>query len=198
MRYPKYVDGLIDCFMRYPGIGFKTAERLALYTINNLSLENRETFIKALDDVKNVKECQICGSLSDEDICSICSDPTRNDDTIIVVCDVKDVLAIEKTNAYRGKYHVLKGLLNPIDGIGPKDIRIKELLLRLKDKKIKEIILALSATLEGEQTSMYIAKLLKDTGIKVTKLAHGLPVGSNLEYADEVTLLKAIEGRRDI
>lgn len=198
MQYPKAVDDLIDSFLKYPGIGLKTAERLALFTINNLEEDERELFAKALDKAKDIKECQICGMLSDYDTCSICSDNSRKDDIIIVVSDIKDVIAIEKTNSFRGRYHILKGLLNPMDGIGPKDIRLKELVMRLQKTDTKELILALNATLEGEQTSMYIARLLKDSGIKITKLAHGLPVGANLEYADEVTLLKAIEGRRDI
>lgn len=198
MQYPKPVNDLIDSFLKYPGIGLKTAERLALFTINNLEEDERDLFSTALDKSKDVKECKICGMLSDNDLCSICSDVARKDDIIIVVSDIKDVIAIEKTNSFSGKYHILKGLLNPMDGIGPKDIRLKELVLRLQKTDTKELILALNATLEGEQTSMYIARLLKDSGIKITKLAHGLPVGANLEYADEVTLLKAIEGRRDI
>lgn len=199
MRYPKAITELIECFSRYPGIGPKTAERLALHTVNKIKPEDAEKFSKALIDAKETLfQCPVCGNITDIDPCYICSDDSRDISSLLVVEEAKDVIILEKMNQYRGKYHVLNGVISPIDGIGPDDINLKSLIIRLQDENIKELILALNASLEGESTSMYISRLLSETNIKVTKLAHGLPVGGDLQYADEVTLLRALEGRREI
>ncbi|XMB86236.1 recombination mediator RecR [Mycoplasmatota bacterium WC44] len=199
MRYPKAILELIECFSKYPGIGPKTAERLALHTVNKINQKDAEKFAKALVDAKETLfQCPMCGNITDVDPCYICSDDSRDISSLLVVEEAKDVIILEKMNQYKGKYHVLNGVISPIDGIGPDDINLKSLILRLQDENIKELILALNASLEGESTSMYISRLLSETNIKVTKLAHGLPVGGDLQYADEITLLRALEGRREI
>ncbi|MGG1575842.1 recombination mediator RecR [Fictibacillus sp. NRS-1165] len=198
MHYPEPISKLIDSFMKLPGIGPKTAVRLAFFV-----LEMREDdvldFGRALVNAKrNLIYCSNCFHITDRDPCMICDDSSRDRTTICVVHDSKDVIAMEKMKDFRGLYHVLHGSISPIEGIGPEDIKIAELLKRLADDSIQEIILATDPNIEGEATAMYIARLLKPTGIKVTRIAHGLPVGGDLEYADEVTLSKAMEGRREI
>ncbi|MCK6255097.1 recombination mediator RecR [Fictibacillus sp. KIGAM418] len=198
MHYPEPISKLIDSFMKLPGIGPKTAVRLAFFV-----LEMREDdvldFGRALVNAKrNLIYCTNCFHITDRDPCMICDDSSRDRTTICVVHDSKDVIAMEKMKDFRGLYHVLHGSISPIEGIGPEDIKIAELLKRLSDDTIQEIILATDPNIEGEATAMYIARLLKPTGIKVTRIAHGLPVGGDLEYADEVTLSKAMEGRREI
>ncbi|MCQ6268807.1 recombination mediator RecR [Fictibacillus sp. WQ 8-8] len=198
MHYPEPISKLIDSFMKLPGIGPKTAVRLAFFV-----LEMREDdvldFGRALVNAKrNLIYCTNCFHITDRDPCMICDDSSRDRTTICVVHDSKDVIAMEKMKDFRGLYHVLHGSISPIEGIGPEDIKIAELLKRLSDDNIQEIILATDPNIEGEATAMYIARLLKPTGIKVTRIAHGLPVGGDLEYADEVTLSKAMEGRREI
>ncbi|MDN4076288.1 recombination mediator RecR [Fictibacillus terranigra] len=198
MHYPEPISKLIDSFMKLPGIGPKTAVRLAFFV-----LEMREDdvldFGRALVNAKrNLIYCSNCFHITDRDPCMICDDSSRDRTTICVVHDSKDVIAMEKMKDFRGLYHVLHGSISPIEGIGPEDIKIAELLKRLADDTIQEIILATDPNIEGEATAMYIARLLKPTGIKVTRIAHGLPVGGDLEYADEVTLSKAMEGRREI
>ncbi|SFF16334.1 DNA replication and repair protein RecR [Bacillus sp. OV194] len=198
MHYPEPISKLIDSFMKLPGIGPKTAVRLAFFV-----LEMREDdvldFGRALVNAKrNLIYCTNCFHITDRDPCMICDDSSRDRTTICVVHDSKDVIAMEKMKDFRGLYHVLHGSISPIEGIGPEDIKIAELLKRLSEDTIQEIILATDPNIEGEATAMYIARLLKPTGIKVTRIAHGLPVGGDLEYADEVTLSKAMEGRREI
>ena len=196
--YPEPIRKLIDEFRMLPGVGPKTAQRLAFFV---LSLEEVkvEGFANALIDAKQkIHTCDKCCNLTDTTTCQICSDLTRDPSVICVVERPEDVLAMEKTREFKGYYHVLGGVISPMEGIGPNDIRIKELLIRLGDEKIKEVVVATNSDLEGEATSIYLSKLIRPLSIKVTRLAHGLPVGGDLEYADEVTLARAFEGRREI
>jgi len=199
VKYPKPIIDLIESFSKYPGIGPKSAERLTLYTINKLDDEAVEAFANALVKAKSdLFHCSVCGNITDVEPCGICRDEHRDDSTLLVVEEAKDILIMEKMNRFRGRYHVLNGVISPIDGVGPDDINLKSLMSRLKNNNIKELILALNASIEGESTAMYISRLLKETDIMVTKLAHGLPVGGDLQYADEVTLQRALEGRREV
>lgn len=192
------IEKLIESFERLPSIGNKTAVRLAFYMLN-ASKEETDNFIKSIQDAKNnLKLCSKCYNISDTDPCEICSNPSRDQSKICVVEDVKDVVAIEKIHEYKGLYHVLHGTISPMDGIGPEDIKIKELLARLMDGTVKEVILATNPKVEGEATAMYISKLIKPMGITTTRLAHGIPVGGDLEYTDEFTLGKAFEGRTEL
>lgn len=198
MQYPEPIAKLMEGFMRLPGIGPKTASRLAFYVLN-MKEDQVLDFAKALVNAKrNLMYCSVCHNITDTDPCRICDDQKRDRTTICVVQDAKDVIAMEKMKEYFGLYHVLCGAISPMDGIGPEDIKIPELLKRLHDDTVQEIIIATNPNIEGEATAMYISRLIKPTGIKVTRIAHGLPVGGDLEYADEVTLSKAIEGRREI
>ncbi|GAD15213.1 recombination protein RecR [Geobacillus kaustophilus GBlys] len=184
--------------MKLPGIGPKTAARLAFHVLA-MKEDTVLEFAKALVDVKrHIHYCTICGHITDTDPCYICKDERRDRTTICVVQDPKDVIAMERMKEYNGLYHVLHGAISPMEGIGPEDIKIAELLTRLQDETVQEVILATDPNIEGEATAMYISRLLKPTGIKVTRIAHGLPVGGDLEYADEVTLSKALEGRREL
>lgn len=196
--YPEPISKLMDSYMKLPGIGEKTASRLAFYTVN-MREEDVTNFAKALISVqRDLTYCSICGNMTEDDPCVICSDETRDKSTILVVEQAKDVLSMERMSEYKGVYHVLHGILSPIEGTGPEDIDISELIKRLQADEVEEVIIATNATAEGEATAMYLSKLIKPSGIKVTRLAHGLSVGSDIEYADEVTLLKAVEGRREI
>ena len=189
---------LIEQFAKLPGIGRKTATRLAFYVLNS-STQDAKAFAEAIINAKEkVKCCKICQNITDNDVCSLCESPKRDKSVICVTESPKDVISIEKTNEYHGLYHVLHGAISPMDNIGPNDIKIPELLERLKGDEVKEVIMATNPTIEGEATAMYIAKLIKPFGIKVTRIAHGIPVGGDLEYADEVTLTKAMEGRREM
>jgi recombination protein RecR len=194
--YARPLARLIKELSRLPGIGTKSAQRLAFYI---LSLDKREVTDLAsaiLEAKENLKYCGICGNLTDQDPCILCEDKGRDEKIICVVESPKDVVAIEKTREYKGGYHVLHGAISPMDGIGPEDINIKALILRLQNSNVEEVILATNPNIEGEATAMYIAKLIKPSGIKVTRIAHGIPVGGDLDYSDEVTLIKALEGRR--
>lgn len=198
MHYPEPISKLIDSFMKLPGIGPKTAQRLAFYTLG-MKEDDVVKFAKALVDVKReLTYCSICGHITEKDPCYICEDKQRDRSIICVVEDDKDVIAMEKMREYKGLYHVLHGSISPMDGIGPEDINIPTLIDRLKDEEVKELILAMNPNLEGESTAMYISRLVKPIGIKVTRLAQGLSVGGDLEYADEVTLSKAIAGRTEM
>ena len=198
MIYPKSIAALIEHFQKFPSVGPKSAQRMAFYLLR-MPMSEVEKFAQSMIDAKqNTKTCEICFNLSATSPCEICSSSTRDKSTICVVAETKDLIAIEKTNEYKGLYHVLQGLISPMDGIGADDIRIKELLNRLTDDKIKEVILALSPSVEGEATSLYLNKLIKPFGIKISRIAFGLPVGADLEYADEITIAKAIEGRREL
>ncbi len=188
------IEHLAEQFAQLPGIGRKTAHRLALYVLK-MSRDEVATLARALADVKDkVRYCSICSNITETDPCGVCSNPKRDRSFICVVEEPNDVLAIEKTNEFRGLYHVLGGALSPLDGIGPEDLRIKELLQRMEGS-VEEIILALNPNVEGEATTLYLSKLLKPLNVKVTRIARGLPVGSNLEFADEATLTRALEGR---
>ena len=198
MHYPEPISRLIDSFMKLPGIGPKTAARLAFFVLT-MKEDTVSTFAKALIDAKrNLMYCSTCGRITDVDPCHICSDKQRDMSMICVVQDPKDVIAMEKMRDYNGHYHVLHGAISPMDGVGPEDINISTLLTRLHDERVQELILATNPTIEGEATAMYISRLVKPSGIKTTRIAHGLPVGGDLEYADEVTLSKALEGRREL
>ena len=196
--YPLPIARLIEEFSKLPGIGKRSAERLAFHVLKQPQ-DLVERFSDALVEAKRkITFCPVCQSLTDATPCSICSDPKRDHSLICVVENPKDILAMEKTKEFKGVYHVLHGVISPIDGIGPDDIKIKELLIRTKDNDVKEIIMATNPSIEGEATAMYISNLFKNFGIKVTRIAHGLPVGGELEYADEITLTKALEGRHEI
>lgn len=189
---------LSEQFAKLPGIGMKTAQRLA-YAVMAMSDEDAKQFADAIIAVKtDVGYCKVCQNLTEYEVCPICSDDQRDQSVICVVETPKDVTAFERTNEYGGTYHVLHGLLSPINGVGPDDIKIKELLDRVKAGNVEEIIMATNPTVEGEATAMYIARLLKPVGVKVTRLAFGIPVGGHLEYADEVTLFKALENRSEM
>ncbi len=196
--YSKSIANLIEEFEKFPSIGHKTAVRMAFHILD-LSNDDATHFANTiLDAKKNLKFCDTCYNISDNNPCDICANVKRDKSIICVVEDVKDVIAMERTHEYKGLYHVLHGAISPMNGIGPNDIKIKELLERLKDDTVKEIILATNPNIEGEATAMYIAKLLNPLGIEVTRIAHGIPIGGDIEYTDEVTLLKALEGRRKI
>ena len=198
MYYPEPISKLMDSFMKLPGIGPKTAVRLAFYVLN-MKDDDVLNFANALVNAKReLTHCSICGHITDKEICAVCSDPSRDGSIICVVEDPKDVIAMEKMKEYNGKYHVLHGAISPMDGIGPEDINVPDLINRLKDEEVEELILATNANIEGEATAMYISRLVKPSGIRTTRIAHGLPVGGDLEYADEVTLSRALEGRRDL
>lgn len=198
MYYPEPISKLIDSFMKLPGIGPKTAARLAFFVLT-MKEDTVSTFAKALIDAKrNLMYCSVCGHITDVDPCQICSDKQRDISMICVVQDPKDVIAMEKMRDYQGLYHVLHGAISPMDGVGPEDINVASLITRLQDERIQELILATNPTIEGEATAMYISRLVKPSGIRTTRIAHGLPVGGDLEYADEVTLSKALEGRREL
>ena len=198
MEYTKPLAHLIEYFQKLPSIGPKTATRLALYVIKMSENEVNNFANAMLEAKKQISYCSTCFNMSCNDPCEICSNASRNKEVICVVSETKDLMAIEKTNEYNGLYHVLQGLISPIDGIGPDDIRIKELLYRVSQNNVKEIILALNPSVEGEATSLYLHKLLKPFEIKITRIAFGLPMGSELEYADEMTLARAMEGRVEI
>ena len=195
--YPVSISRLIDEFSRLPGVGSKTAQRLAFHVLN-MDIKQAENLSEAIIEAKrSVKYCTVCGNYTDSDLCSICSNEARNKDVICVVQDPRDVMAMERTREFKGLYHVLHGAISPLNGIGPDDIRIKELLSRI-DSDTSEVIVATNPNVEGEATAMYISRLLKPLGVKTTRIANGIPVGGDLEYADEVTLSKALEGRREI
>lgn len=198
MLYTASFQKLIDVFRKMPGVGNKSAVRMAYYVLAMSDEEANDM----IDTIKQAKEkigyCSVCQNTTEQNPCEICSSPKRDSSVICVVEQPKDVVALEKTREYYGTYHVLHGCISPMDGVGPEDIRIKELLQRAADDKVKEIIMAISPSIEGEATTMYISKLLKPFGLKVTRIAYGIPVGGDLEYADQVTLAKAIEGRREI
>ena len=197
-QYARPLAKLISEFSKLPGIGVKMAQRLAFHV---LSLEDKEAEALA-DSILEAKHtmhyCSCCGNLTDKDPCSICSDPSRRNDVICVVESPKDVMAMERVREFDGRYHVLHGVISPMEGVGPEDINLKSLIVRLQGSDVKELIIATNPNIEGEATAMYIARLIRPSGIKVSRIANGIPVGGDLEYADEVTLLKALEGRREI
>ncbi|MBR5505511.1 MAG: recombination protein RecR [Clostridia bacterium] len=198
MLYTQSFSKLIDVFRKMPGVGNKSAVRMAYYILS-LPTEEVDDMISTIRAAKEkIGYCSLCQNTTEQEVCEICSNPKRDKSVICVVEQPKDVVALEKTREYYGTYHVLHGCISPMDSIGPEDIKIKELLARVADAEIKEVIMAISPSIEGEATTMYISKLLKPFEIKVTRIAYGIPVGGDLEYADQVTLAKAIEGRREI
>ncbi|MEO3946111.1 recombination mediator RecR [Gorillibacterium sp. CAU 1737] len=198
MYYPEPIAKLIDAFSRLPGIGPKTAGRLA-FQVLRMKEEDVTDFAKALINVKrNLHYCSVCCNITDVDPCRICQDKSRDASVICVVQEPKDQVAMERTKEFNGYYHVLHGAISPMEGIGPDEIYIADLLKRLSDERVQELILATNPNIEGEATAMYLSRLVKPFGLKVTRIAHGLPVGGDLEYADEVTLTKALEGRREL
>jgi recombination protein RecR len=189
------LENLIEELTKFPGIGRKTAQRIAMFILKQPK-EEVEKLVKAIIDVKEkIKYCSICFNITETDPCPICSNPKRDKSTICVVEEPMDVLAIEKTNEYNGVYHVLGGVINPLEGIGPEDLKIKELISRISTGGINEVIIALNPSVEGETTSMYVANLIKPFGVKVSRIARGLPIGTALEYADTATIVRAIENR---
>ncbi|MBE3571916.1 MAG: recombination protein RecR [Moorella humiferrea] len=198
MFYPDSLNKLITALGKLPGVGPKTAQRLAFYLLNAPAEEAESLAAAILEARRKIHYCSVCGNLTDRDPCHLCTDPERDQTIICVVEEARDIVALEKTRQYRGLYHVLQGAISPVDGIGPEQLKIKGLLRRLHDGKIKEVVLATNADVEGEATALYLAKLLKPLAVKVTRLAYGLPVGSDLEYADEVTLARAFSGRREM
>lgn len=196
--YIEPIARLINDLSRLPGVGSKTAQRLA-YHIINMPEEQVKSLARSIYEIKaKIKYCSVCGDFTDQEPCAICSNKQRNQSMICVVKDPRDVVALERTRDFMGLYHVLHGTISPMEGIGPDDIRIKELLFRIKEGQVKEVIMATNPDIEGEATAMYISRLLKPFEIRVTRIAHGIPVGGDLEYADEVTLSKALEGRREL
>ena len=198
MKYPRTLQNLIECFQKLPGIGEKTAERLALSTLK-LDQDVINVFSEALKNTKTkIKKCSICNNYSEEDTCEICRDNSREQDVLCVVEDPKNIIMFEKIGTFNGKYHVINGLISPLDGINPSDINIPQLLERIKSEGIKEVILAVKPSVEGETTSLYISKMLANTDVLVSKIAHGVPLGDDIDYVDSLTLELALENRKKI
>lgn len=198
MKYPTTIANLIECFKKLPGIGEKTAERLAL-SVLEFDNDIVELFSKSLKDSKTkIKRCKKCNNLSEEELCEVCKDKTRNNKILCIVEEPKNVILFEKLNIFEGYYHVLDGLISPIDGINPEDINIEPLKERIKKDKVEEVILALKPSIEGETTSLYISKILEPFNVKITKIAHGIPLGAEIDYVDSLTLEMALENRMDI
>lgn len=198
INFPNSINVLIENLSKLPGVGKKTAQRLALFIINMKEEEVYKMANSIISAKQNTKYCSICFNLADEDTCQICKSGKRDSTTICVVDSSRDLIAIERTGEYKGLYHVLHGNISPLDGIGPDDIKIKELVSRMADESIKEIILANNPTIEGEATAVYLSKLLSSFVVEITRIAHGVPVGGDLEFADEVTLIKAMENRHKL
>ncbi len=196
--FPAALERLSEQFARLPGIGSKTAQRLAFQVLSMPQAQAQEFADAILDAKRSIHTCPVCQNLTDEEMCPICADETRDHSTICVVAEPRDVIAMERSREYTGVYHVLHGVISPLNHVGPDDIRIRELLARLQDGSVQEVIMATNPDTEGEATAMYLSRLLRPIGVKVTRLAYGIPVGSQLEYADEVTLLRALEGRREM
>lgn len=199
MSYPKIISDLIECFKKLPSIGEKSAERLALSTLN-IDDEILELFADSLKNIKKkITRCKKCNNLADSEFCEICKNiDSRDSETICIVEDSKNIILFEKLGTYRGLYHVLDGLISPLDGVNPEDINIASLLERIKNENIKEVIIAVKPSIEGETTTLYISKMLEGTDVKVTKIAHGVPLGVEMEYLDSLTLEMALEDRKDV
>lgn len=196
--YPKSLKDLIDCLKKLPSIGEKSAERMA-FSVMNMDVDQVELFAQSMLNVKtNIKRCKVCNNLTETDLCDICSDSSRNGDVLCVVDSPKNVILFEKIGSYLGRYHVLDGLISPLDGITPNDINIKTLIDRVKDENIKEIIVAVKPSIEGETTALYISKVFENSPVLVSKIAHGVPLGTDMEYIDSLTLEMALEDRKKI
>jgi len=196
--YPEPIARLVEALQKFPGIGPKTAQRLAFFILNMPREEVSEIAQALVEAREKTIYCNICGNFSERQLCLICSNIRRDTSTICVVQEARDVLAMEKTRDFKGVYHVLGGAISPLDGIGPEQLRVRQLLERINSGQVRELILATNPNVEGEATALYVAKIMKPFGVKVTRIAHGLPVGGDLEYADEVTLSRALEGRREL
>lgn len=196
--YAKPLNVLIKELSALPGVGGKTAQRLAFHILSMDDAKAESLADAILTAKKEMKYCSVCGNLTDQEPCSICSDDTRDRSVICIVETARDVFAMERLREYRGLYHVLHGTISPMDGRGPEDINLKSLIIRLQENDIEEVVIATNPSIEGEATAMYIARLIKPAGIRVSRIAHGIPVGGDIEYTDEVTLLKALEGRREL
>lgn len=198
MKYPSTIENLIECFSKLPGIGSKTAERLALSTLN-IDQEVIDLFAKSLIDSKiKIKKCKICNNLSEEDECFICQDKNRNKEILCVVEDAKNIVLFEKSGIFNGYYHVINGLISPLDGINPEDLNINQLIERIKKEKIKEVVIAVKPSIEGETTALYISKLLTKEEVIISKIAYGVPIGADIDYVDSLTLEMALENRQKI
>lgn len=198
MKYPESLQQLIECYKMLPGIGEKNAERLAFATLK-FDEEQTNVFSDSIKNIKlKIKKCKTCNNLTEDDLCDICKDKSRNSEVLCVVENTKNLILFEKANIFNGKYHVLEGLISPLEGINPEDIKINQLINRIKEEKIKEVILALTPSIEGETTSAYILKLLEGLDVAVTKIASGIPVGADMEYLDPLTIARAMEGRNKI
>ena len=198
MNYPSSLKSLIDCFKKLPGVGEKTAERFSL-SVLDFDEKLIESFSDSIKDVKyKIKRCSICNNLTESDVCDICRDDTRDSSVICVVSEAKNSILFEKMGSYRGKYHILNGLISPLDGIGPEDINIDKLIERIDNEGVSEVILALKPSIEGETTSLYISKVLSGKGVRVTKIAQGIPMGADMEYIDMLTLEMALSDRKEI
>jgi recombination protein RecR len=198
MTYPAPIQALIDQLARLPGVGPKTAQRLAFFLLDMPSGEAERLASAIVEARRRIRYCSQCFNVTDEDPCRLCTSPDRDAALLMVVQEPKDVAAMEKTREYRGRYHVLHGAISPMDGVGPDDLKVRELLDRIAHGGVQEVILATSSSLEGEATALYLGRLLKPLGVRVTRIARGIPMGGDLDYTDEVTLVKALEGRRDV
>lgn len=197
-KYPESLQKLIDGFKKYPGIGPKNAERLAFYTVMNLKKEDAEKFSNdIIKCINSLKKCPICGMITENDMCEICVDEDR-ENKLMVVENVKDVMAFEKTNFYKGKYHILNGVISPLNGVSGEDLHISDISKRIKEENIKEVILATSSNMDGELTAMYIKKMLENESVNVYRIGYGLPVGADIEYADDITLMRALESKKEM
>ncbi|MBM3449791.1 MAG: recombination protein RecR [Armatimonadetes bacterium] len=198
MLLPDPIARLIDELSKMPTVGPKTAQRLAFHVLRMPEAEVQALARAIVEANERIRSCSICFNLTDSDPCAICANPTRDSSLICAVEDPRDVIALERMREFRGRYHVLEGAISPLDGIGPDDLRIRELLARLESGEVKEVIVATNPRVEGDATAIYLSRLIRPLGVKVTRIAHGLPVGGDIEYADEVTLAKALEGRREL
>lgn len=199
MNYPNSLNNLVESFKKLPGIGEKTAERLSFSIVNDFKSEDVDLFSKSLKDVKEkLKKCERCGNLTEDTLCEICKDKKRNNNTLCVVEDTKNIMLFERISVFKGVYHVLGNLISPLNGVGPEDINIGKLLERVKKEEIKEVVIAIKPTIEGETTSLYITKMLEDMEVVVSKIAHGIPVGTDMEYLDPLTLEMAMLDRKKI
>ena len=198
IKYPDNLQKLIDSFKKYPGIGPKNAERLAFFTIMNLKKEEALLFSEnIINSINSIKKCSICGMITENDICDICKDCDR-ENKLMIVEGVKDVMSFEKTNYYKGKYHILNGVISPLNGISGEDLKIDKINERIKNENISEVIISTSSNLDGEMTAMYIKKMLEKESVNVYRIGYGLPVGADIEYADDITLMRAIEGKKEM
>ena len=198
IKYPDNLQKLIDSFKKYPGIGPKNAERLAFFTIMNLKKEDAITFSEnIINSVENIKKCSVCGMITENDICDICADIDR-ENKLMIVEGVRDVMAFEKTNYYNGKYHILHGVISPLNGISADELKLDTIIERIKNENITEVIISTSSTLDGEMTAMYIKKMLEEINVNVYRIGYGLPVGADIEYADDITLMRALESKKEM